>query len=213
MIHAYDRVYLAKAQKTMARMLDFAVHELRYDIAAFFDLFLVSSYDKRFESGDCSVIAGMSGVELAFCVLEESGSSIKRFKPQYSINRSEEYWTGWALAYYQWYTAIPFAQIIQCVPIKTIQSLYSPYHEMDIHQFVDRMNELYKEAAPETNLQRIRKQANLTQAQLSEISGVSLRSLQDYEQRKKNINKAQAETILMLAQSLCCNMSDLMERI
>ena len=84
---------------------------------------------------------------------------------------------------------------------------------MDIHQFVDRMNELYKEAAPETNLQRIRKQANLTQAQLSEISGVSLRSLQDYEQRKKNINKAQAETLLLLAQSLCCNMSDLMERI
>ena len=155
----------------------------------------------------------MSGVELAFCVLEESGAIIKRFKPQYSIDRSEEYWTGWALAYYQWYTSIPFAQIVQCIPIKTIQSLYSPYHEMDIRQFVDRMNELYKEAAPETNLQRIRKQANLTQAQLSEISGVSLRSLQDYEQRKKNINKAQAETILILANSLCCNMADLMERI
>ena len=213
MIHAYDRVYLAKAQKTLARMLDFAVHELHYDIASFFDLFLVSTFDKRFEFGDCSVIAGMSGVELAFCVLEESGAIIKRFKPQYSIDRSEEYWTGWALAYYQWYTSIPFAQIIQCIPIKTIQSLYSPYHEMDIRQFVDRMNELYKEAAPETNLQRIRKQANLTQAQLSEISGVSLRSLQDYEQRKKNINKAQAETILILANSLCCNMADLMERI
>lgn len=213
MIHAYDRVYLAKAQKTLARMLDFAVHELHYDIASFFDLFLVSTFDKRFEFGDCSVIAGMSGVELAFCVLEESGAIIKRFKPQYSIDRSEEYWTGWALAYYQWYTSIPFAQIVQCIPIKTIQSLYSPYHEMDIRQFVDRMNELYKEAAPETNLQRIRKQANLTQAQLSEISGVSLRSLQDYEQRKKNINKAQAETILILANSLCCNMADLMERI
>lgn len=213
MTHAYDMVYLSKAQKTLARMLDFAVHELHYDIEEFFNLFLASPYDERFQSGDYTVLAGMSGVELAFAVLEDRKIHVERFKPQYTLDRSEEYWTGWALAYYQWYTALPFSQIVLNIPIKTIQSLYSPYHEMDIRQFVDRMNELYKDSSPETNLQRIRKSANVTQAELAEMSGVSVRTLQDYEQRKKNINKAQAETLLQLAQCLCCNISDLMERI
>lgn len=213
MIPAYDKVYLKKAQQAMARMLDFAVHELHYDIEEFFALFLSSIYDQRFESGDFSVLVGMSGVELTFSVLEDRGIEVKRFKPQYPVDRSEEYWTGWVLAYYQWYTALPFSQIVRSVPVKTIQSLYTPYHEMDIRHFVDQMNHLYRLASPETNLQRMRRKANLTQAQLSEMTGVSLRTLQDYEQRKKNINKAQAETILMLAQGLCCDMEALLERI
>lgn len=42
MIHAYDRVYLDKAQTTLGRMLDFAVYDLGYDMEAFFALFLWS---------------------------------------------------------------------------------------------------------------------------------------------------------------------------
>ena len=33
MICAYDRLYLDKARISMGRMLDFAVHELKYNIA------------------------------------------------------------------------------------------------------------------------------------------------------------------------------------
>ena len=35
MIHAYDKVYLEKARTTLARMLDFAVYDLKYDIEEF----------------------------------------------------------------------------------------------------------------------------------------------------------------------------------
>lgn len=41
-------------------------------------------------------------------------------------------------------------------------ALYSPYHEMDIRQFVDKMNELYRAAKPDTNLKLLRKNAGLT---------------------------------------------------
>lgn len=213
MIHAYDKTYLDKARTALGRMLDFAVYDLKYDITDFFDLFLTSGAAQRFEQGDYTLIVGMSGVELAYKVLELSGRAQERIQPQYTVDRSEEYWTGWALAYYQWETALKFQEIVRCVPIQDIRRLYSPYHEMDIRQFCDKMNELYRMAKPETNLKSLRQKAGFSQRELAELSGVPVRTIQQYEQRQKNINKAQAEYLVMLAQALCCGVEDLMEKV
>lgn len=62
-----------------------------------------------------------------------------------------------------------------------------------------------------TNLKTIRTEKKLTQAKLSELSSVNLRTLQDYEQGRKDINKAEAMTVFKLAQALDCNVSDLLE--
>ena len=199
MIRAYDKIYLDKARIALGRMLDFAVYDLKYDLTQFFDLFLSSGVAAGFGQGDFSLTVGMSGVELAYKVLEESAITVPRLRPEYTADRSPEYWAGWALAYYQWETALTFADIICAVPIDDIVDLYSPYHEMDIRQFCDKMNELYREANPETRLKRLRKRAGLSQRELAGQSGVPLRTLQQYEQRKKNINKAQAEYLVMLA--------------
>lgn len=212
MIHAYDKVYLDKARTALGRMLDFAVYDLQYDIEAFFALFISSGVASRFETGDFTLLVGMSGVEMAYEVLEQAQVQQERIQPRYTANRSEEYWTGWALAYYQWETALSFAEIVRCVPVKTIMALYTPYHEMDIRQFVDKMNELYRTAKPETNLKLLRQKAGLSQRELAELSGVPVRTIQQYEQRQKNINKAQAEYLVMLSQALCCKMEDLIER-
>ena len=127
MIRAYDKVYLDKARTSLARMLDFAVYDLKYDISEFFDMFIESGIATRFEKGDFHIIAGKSGVELAYEVSELSGKDTRNIKPKYSMDRSEEYWTGWALAYYKWKKGLSFAEIIKYVPIKRIQDLYSPY--------------------------------------------------------------------------------------
>lgn len=212
MIHAYDKVYLEKARVALGRMLDFAVYDLKYDISDFFALFIQSGVSAKFESGDFSILVGMSGVELAFEVLEQSKIKYERIIPNYTIERSEEYWAGWALAYYQWETAMTFAEIVGYVPIKEIVALYSPYHEMDIRQFVDKMNTLYKVAKPETNLKLFRRKANLSQRELAEQSDVPIRTIQQYEQRQKNINKAQAEYLVALSKVLCCGVEDLLEK-
>ena len=212
MIRAYDKVYLDKARTALGRMLDFAVYDLKYDIAEFFDLFIKSGVAKRFESGDFAVIVGKSGVELAYEVLEQSGVERERIKPNYTASRSEEFWTGWALAYYQWETSMRFAQIVRYVTIKDMTALYQPYHEMDIRQFVDKVNAMYKAAKPETNLKLLRKKAGLSQRKLADLSSVPVRTIQQYEQRQKNINKAQAEYLVMLAKVLCCEVEDLMEK-
>lgn len=213
MIHAYDKLYLDKAMKSLAQMLDYAVYDLKYDITAFFDLFLSSGVSSLFESGDANTLAGRSGVELAWEVLDRSGVEFDHTPPTAVSDRSEEYWAGWALAYYQWDTSMPFADIVRCVPIKDIVMLYHPYHEMDIRQFVDHMNDLICRAQPDTNLKRLRMQSGFSQSQLAEASGVPVRTIQQYEQRQKNINKAQAEYLVMLASVLHCDPSDLLERI
>lgn len=213
MIRAYDKVYLDKARTVLGRMLDFSVYDLKYDVANFFDLFIKSGIAKRFETGDYTVIVGVSGVELAYEVLEKAGIKSERVKPNYTVNRSEEFWIGWALAYYQWETSISFAEIIRYVPIKDMITLYQPYHEMDIRQFVDRVNAMYKAAKPETNLKLLRQKAGLSQRELAELSDIPVRTIQQYEQRQKNINKAQAEYIIMLAKVLCCKVEDLIEKV
>ena len=105
-----------------------------------------------------------------------------------------------------------FAEIVQYVPIKDMVAHYQPYHEMDIRQFVDKVNEMYKAAKPETNLKLLRQKAGLSQRELADLSGVPVRTIQQYEQRQKSINKAQAEYLVMLAQVLCCEVGDLMEK-
>ena len=213
MMHAYDRIYLERARSVLARMFDFVVYDLKYSLADFFELFTKTSIATRFESGDFSIIVGKSGVEVAYEVLEELSIKYERIVPRYTANRSEEYWTGWALAYYQWETRLRFEEICRYVPIHYVKALYYPYHEMDIRQFVDKMNEMYKEAKPYTNLKLRRRYAGLSQKEISLATGIPIRTIQQYEQRQKDINKAQVGYLLQLSKTLCCDIECLLEKV
>ena len=89
--------------------------------------------------------------------------------------------------------------------------MYFPYHEMDILQFVDRMEELRQGRRLNTYLKLLRQNMNMTQLQLSKETDIPLKTIQQYEQRQKDINKAQTETILKLSKVLCCEPGELME--
>ena len=192
---------------------NYLVNDLHYPLETAWQWFVTSELSARFEQGDCSVLVGLSGVELARAVLEQAGEVVSMQKPSYAYDRSPEYWTGWALAYYQWLTSLRFAEIEQAVSITKVRLLYTPYHEMDVRQFADKMNELYRAAKPETNLKAMRTLAGLSQSELAVQADVPVRTIQQYEQRQKDINKAQAETLLRLARALNCNVEDLMEKV
>ena len=55
-------------------------------------------------------------------------------------------------------------------------------------------------------LKTIRKQQRITQKQLSEISGLSLRMIQAYEQGDQDIRKAEVQTVLALARVRGCTL-------
>lgn len=116
------------------------------------------------------------------------------------------------MAYYQWYSGRSYSQIFQAVSFEELKRMYGTLHEADISKFVDIMTQRIKELFPETNLKRIRLISNLTQAELSRRSGISLRSIQMYEQRNKDINKAGVESVHRLAKTLGCTIEDLIEK-
>ena len=144
MTSSYNKLYLEKAQNTLSSMLDYAVSDLGYSLKEFYDLFLASNISTIFASGDCSVIAGKSGSELALEIISELNVKDVNTLPQPIFNpeHTSVYWTGWALSFYQWYRGLSFQEINQKIGIDDIHSLYYPYHEMDIMQFVNKMNEL-----------------------------------------------------------------------
>lgn len=59
--------------------------------------------------------------------------------------------------------------------------------------------------------QNLEKKRNLTQSELAEISGVSLRAIKAYEQGKLDISKAQGETLYKLSKTLDCAIEDLIK--
>lgn len=63
-----------------------------------------------------------------------------------------------------------------------------------------------------TNLAYLRSDKRISQATLAERAGVSLRTLQDYEQGQKSINKAAAITVYRIAQALNVTVEDLLEK-
>ena len=88
----------------------------------------------------------------------------------------------------------------------------SDFYEADVSKFADIADARVREYFSETNLKRIRMLGSCTQAELAKRSGVGLRSIQMYEQRNKNINKASAETLYRLSKVLGCTMEDLIEK-
>lgn len=66
-----------------------------------------------------------------------------------------------------------------------------------------------------SNLKNIREAAGLSQIRLAEISGVPVRSIRAYEAEAasahKNINVAEARTVVKLAQALGCQVIDILE--
>ncbi|ETP72498.1 putative transcriptional regulator [Lachnospiraceae bacterium JC7] len=59
------------------------------------------------------------------------------------------------------------------------------------------------------NLKTLRELKGISRKELAELTGVSFRSIQDYEQGHKDLSSAKADTILKMAKALDCSMEDL----
>ena len=153
----------------------------------------------------------MSGIELARTVILKAYVNKKLPDATHTEDCSPEYWAGWALAEYQWYTGRRFREIFQRIPLREIITMYSVYHEMDITNFIDAMEGFYNSADRDSNLKRIRESRNISQTELAEQAGVNIRNIQTYEQRTNDIDKAQAHTLYKLSRVLGCNIEDLLE--
>ncbi len=212
MIHAYQEIYLNKAQSVMGDAFDYAINTCGISGNDFVKLLMTSTISRRMENGEPAVIVGKSGIEIVREITFETMGKEITNEPDEHFARSKEYWIGWAVAYYQWYSSRRYCEIFKVISFEELQQMYYMLHEADISKFVDIANVRIKEYFKDTNLKRLRVAYGCTQAELAQKSGVSLRSIQMYEQRNKDINKASVYTVYRISKLLGCTMEDLIEK-
>ena len=183
-MNAYSEMFLNDAQYFLGELFETGVYVLNLNLEDIWMRFLFSNYSLNLGAGDPFIIFGKSGSEAIF---EISG---KRKELPFIYDRTPEFWLGWTLAYYQWEKNIPFSFITRQVSISDLLLLYKKYHEIDITHFCDEMDRIIK---------------------LALLTSIPLRTIQQYEQRQKNINKAQANYVISLAQALNCSVRDILE--
>ncbi len=211
MIRAYDSEYLDDAMKCLGEAMDYAANSCDIKMDRFLELFIVTGYAEQFALGVPQYVSGVSGTELVMNVLSRTGVDIDFPEAQIDYNYSPEYWCGWILAYYQWYTGRSFKEIQKYITMKDIEKLYPTLHEASEKKFVDTVNRIIRKKNPPTRLKAQRKMVGYSQRELAEKAGVNLRTLQQYEIRAKDINKAAGATLLSLAKVLGCRVEDLVE--
>ena len=211
MTNAYQEIYVSKAQSVLGDAFDYAINTCGIKGEDFIKMFIVSEISTSMENGEPKYLAGKSGIEIVReIVFETTGKEIKE-EPQDRFSRSSEYCAGWAIAYYQWWSSRKYADIFKVITFEDLQAMYYTLHEADITKFVDVVDERIKAVYTETNLKRLRTAYGCSQSELAKLSGVSLRSIQMYEQRNKDINNASASTLNAIAKVLGCTIEDLLE--
>lgn len=210
-IRAYDEIYLSSAQNILGHAVDFAVMSLEISPQDFGNALAFSDIGKQFSMGNPRYVAGMNGCELARATLDDAKVPYPSIEDAMYLDKSPEYWAGWALAYYQWYTNRSFGEIFKAVTLEDIINMYPLYHEMDIVHFTERMRQLMLEAYPQTRLYVHRCKCGYSQSELAVIADVPLRQIQLFEQRQRDINKTSAITLFKLSKTLFCKMEELLE--
>ena len=207
----YSETQLNRFMDKMGDAFDYAINDCKIDGTEFVKMFVASTACKKIENGEVGYISGKSGIEIAIeCVYEVTGKELS-VEPSERCSRSAQYWCGWAVCYYQWLSSREYADIFKAVSYEDMLGLYPTLHEASVEKIALVLDEKVRVAYPETNLKRIRTVYGCSQRELAEMSGVSLRSIQMYEQRNKDINKAQSDSLYRLAKALGCTMEDLLE--
>lgn len=211
MTRAYNEFFLSDAKDTLSQCFDYLINDCGFAADWTASLFLTSGYAEQFERGNPGVLAGMSGVELAKAIVRKTYRNRSLPELRYGEGLSPEYWAGWALAEYQWYSGRRFKDIFDHIKLSEIILWYSVYHEMDITKFIEAMEVKCAEPLRDSRLKVMRESRGLSQTELAKESGVKLRNIQMYEQRVNDIDKAQAQTVYKLARVIGCNVEDLLE--
>lgn len=121
--------------RNLAVMMDCGVRKYGYTIGEFYQRFLSCEVSRQFAAGNPRYLVGMSGAELADCVVEASGGTVSSENDgTYTVG--PEYWAGWALAYYQWLTRRSFSYMQgKGLGINEVVAMYYPLHEADLSKF------------------------------------------------------------------------------
>ena len=201
-MRAYNPLYLDDVMVSLGAMFDYAVNTCGESLSGFYTQFLSSGVAGAISAGNPKYLCGYSGVELAGIVADRTGKHLPDRKALIDMG-SPEYWAGWTLAYIQWYMNVGFKKI----DIIDLYNKYSTLHEADLSKSIQYASKAIRK--PDNPLKEARKDAHMTQAKRSALSGVSLRSIRAYEQGQLSLANAGAEGLGNICKVLGCPMDRL----
>lgn len=201
MIHAYSELYIEGVMIKLGDMLEYACIDGEYDLDAFWQLFLRSRVSIGIENGNPKYIAGMSGVELAQIVMEEVDYNTDFPEPSWNSNRSDIYWCGWVLAYYQWYCALSFKIISEKLTLRMLRKMYGTLHEADIHKCIDVLDNMAIINVRHT-VREWRQIRNWTQNELAQRAKVDISQIQRLEYGERKLENMTLKAALNIANAL-----------
>ena len=207
---AYKEYYLYDAMRNLGEMTEYAHDACNVDPDRALRYFVISGFADRFGRGDPCVISGMSGTELFRNCAEKCGADVREWPPAMIRYTTEEYyWIGYILACFQWTVNRSFGRIIDVITSADLLQMYPALHTASDDRAIEEICDLYNSRSQISRLQEYRKRMAMTQAELSDASGVNIRTLQQYETGAKSLNKAAAESVISLARVLHCRPDEL----
>ncbi len=105
--------------------------------------------------------------------------------------------------------AKPFRTIIRKLRYDDLCDLYGTLHEADPTKAAEVFNGMMDSG--ETNLARARRIEGVSQSQFARLSGVSIHSIQLYEQRQTDIARDQYNHLKALSLTLGCSVEDILD--
>lgn len=211
--HPYSADWLVRIIRTVGKAFEFAEKCLPGGWESFYANFARSSAAASLTGPHAMPAIGDSAIELVLDVNDDTSIDTLLMNEQ-RLSKQETarlHWMAEVAVRFQWESGLAFRNVYQalgCDRLKELSQRYGALAAADVVPYL--FIEAPKEEAS-TNLARIRKERGFSQQALSQASGVSLRSVQQYEQRKKDINHAQVRSVLGLAKALGCTIEELLE--
>lgn len=140
MMHAYIEPYLKDVMQNLGVMSHFCINEYGLSPEKFSILFAKSQVAEQISMGNPRYLTGLSGKEMADMLIESSMEITPKRISSDTYQVSPEYWAGWVMAYYQWYTAKSFSQMYaDGQTYEKILMMYHPMHEADLAKVVEAL--------------------------------------------------------------------------
>ena len=140
MMRAYIEPYLKDVMRNIGVMSHYCINEYGLSPEKYSVLFANSHVAEQISMGNPRFLSGLSGKEMADMLID---SSVEINTKQISSNTyyvSPEYWAGWVMAYYQWFTAKSFSQMYaDGQTYEKVLLMYHPMHEADLTKVVEMM--------------------------------------------------------------------------
>lgn len=194
-----DRLVIT-AIEMMAEMFEYSKCYLHVESDEFFDMLNNTNSSDKLYNLDIIYIYGKSSIEIINDIYLANEMKIKTFNNKKLLKSDKYYWLGLVIASYCYGKKISFKEFGQRIKPSQILRMYNIMHEAPHMKVIEEIDKILNKQ--ESVLKSIRQAKNISQNELSILSGVSLRSIQMYEQKKKNISKASFEIVKRLANSL-----------